>query len=85
MKAITYSKYGPPEVLQLKEVELPVPGSNEVFIKTYAHNGNLGRLAGTQSQHAGGFLPPWAAGFGNTKTKAALGTELAGEVVEIRS
>jgi len=82
MKAIVYEKYGPPDVLQLKEVAKPIPKDNEVLIRVYA------TAVTTSDSNARGFVfvpsgfRPWARiAFGLKKPrKKILGTELAGEI-----
>lgn len=44
MKSVVCTKYGPPEVLQIKEVEKPAPKDNEVLIRVHAASVNYGDL-----------------------------------------
>jgi len=44
LKAIFSNKYGPPEVLELTEVENPIPKDNHVLVKIHAASLNYGNL-----------------------------------------
>jgi len=84
MKAVVYERYGPPEVLQLKEVEKPIPKDNEVLIKTHATTVTAGDWRVRSLNVPTGFGLIMRLVFGITKPKQPiLGSELAGEIESV--
>ena len=84
MKAIICTKYGPPEVLQVKEVEKPTPKDNEVLIKIYATAVTASDIFIRGSQLPIQFLIPMRLMLGLTKPrKSIIGLVLAGEIESI--
>jgi NADPH:quinone reductase-like Zn-dependent oxidoreductase len=82
MKAIVWTKYGPPDVLQLKEVEKPTPKDNEVLIRIYATTVTAGDCEMRSLK-----FPIWLSlpmriyvGLRKPKRITILGQELAGEI-----
>jgi NADPH:quinone reductase-like Zn-dependent oxidoreductase len=81
MKAIVYTEYGSPDVLQFKEVEKPTPVDNEVLVKVHAASANP---ADWHTMRAEPFLARLANGLfkpGNPR----LGSDVAGRVEAVGS
>jgi NADPH:quinone reductase-like Zn-dependent oxidoreductase len=75
LRAIVYTKYGGPEVLQIKEIETPYPKDDEVLIKNYAvsiNDWDFGLLQGDFiNRILNGLLKP---------KKKILGSDIAGRI-----
>jgi NADPH:quinone reductase-like Zn-dependent oxidoreductase len=76
MKAIVYTTYGSPEVLQLKDVEKPTPKDNHVLVKVHAASANP---ADWHLMRAEPFLARFANGLLKPKN-TRLGADVAGRV-----
>jgi NADPH:quinone reductase-like Zn-dependent oxidoreductase len=75
MKAVVYEKYGTPDVLELKEIDKPVPADNEVLVKVYSvslNDWDWGLLQGD-------FVNRMLYGFKKPKIKI-LGSDIAGKI-----
>lgn len=85
MKAVIWTKYGPPEVLQLQEIEKPTPKKNEVLIKVFTTTVTTGDCEQRKLKLPFWFRFPMRAyiGFRKPKRIIILGMELAGEIEAI--
>src|SRR5688572_14490280 len=75
MKAVVYEKYGTPDVLELKEIDKPVPADDEVLVKVYSvslNDWDWGLLQGD-------FVNRIMYGLRKTKIKI-LGSDIAGKI-----
>lgn len=85
MKAIVWTKYGPPDGLQLREVEKPIPKENEILIKVHATTVTAGdcEMRRLQLPLMLSFPVRLYAGFSRPKRIPILGQELAGDVEQV--
>ncbi|HHA18447.1 MAG TPA: NAD(P)-dependent alcohol dehydrogenase [Methylophaga sp.] len=79
MKALVYERYGTPDVLQLKELEKPVPNNDEILVKVFATTVNRTDNATIKAIP---FFARIITGLFKPK-KQTPGTEFAGEVTAI--
>ena len=79
MRAITNTKYGPPEVVKLTEVDKPTPKDNEILIKVFTSTVNRTDCGFRSAEY---FISRFWSGLLRPKYKT-LGCEFAGKIEAI--
>ena len=85
MKAIVWTNFGPPDVLQLQDIEKPQPKDNEILIKIHATTVTVGDCEMRRLEYPllMGLVVRMVVGFRKPTRITILGMELAGEVEEV--
>ncbi len=84
LKAAFYTKYGAPDVLQIREVEKPTPKDNEVLIRTYAASVTMGDCELRSFTFPTWIWLPLRIVFGVRKPKRSIpGFYLSGEIESV--
>ncbi len=81
MRAVVYERYGPPEVLHVADVERPVPGADEILVRSHATTVNRTDCGWRSGKP---FFVRYFTGIRRPRRRV-LGMEFAGEVEEVGS
>ena len=82
MRAAVFDRYGPPDVVCIKEVERPTPGDNELLVKIHVTTVNRTDCG---YRRASPFVLRFWTGLLRPTKRPTLGTEFAGEVEAVGS
>lgn len=86
MKAVYFMRYGPPEVLEMKEVDTPIPQENEILVEIEARTISMGDCEVRSFTFPHWIWLPIRLAFGIRKPRnKIIGQDFAGKVVEVGS